>query len=1012
MFLPEFAIRRPVTTFMLICAITVFGIIGFLRLGVDQYPRVEFPVVTVTTLMEGASPEVMEETVTDIIEEEVATIEGIRNLSSISSHGASVIIVEFEMERDIDIAAQDVRDKVGAIINKLPEEAERPVVGKLDIAAQPVIWIAVYGDRPIVELTSYAEDVLKPKIETLKGVGSIILGGKRERTIRIWLDRTRLEAKNISVDEVISALKREHVEIPGGWLKSTDIEFSIKIAGEFKKVSEFNDLIVAYRDGYPIRLSDVGYAEDGLEDKRSLARYNGVPAVGLGIRKKPGANTVELARLVRERLAEIQPELPAGIRAEVAFDASTFIKDSMDEMEFALLVGGVLAMVVVFLFLRNLSATLITGITIPVAITGAFVFLYFMGFTLNTMTMLGLTLAIGLVIDDAIIVIESIYRKREEGLTSTEAARSGTQEIAFAAMAATFSLVAVFTPVAFMKGIVGSFFYEFGLTVAVAVLISLFVALTFTPMASSRFLKETRREGTLYKTIETLYRAIEAMYVRLLSVALSHRFTVVVLAVALFAGSLMLWKFIGKEFIPRHDQSRFMVRFETPVGSSIDYTDKKLRKNEDVVKALPEVEGFFGAIGIGESASVHKGFMFIRLLPKSERERSQHEVMAYLRERFNQEPGMRAFVEPLVFGFGARRGPPLEFIIKGPSIEGLNRYSQRIAERFSEIEGVVDVDTDFEMGLPELKININRERARELGVDTTTVATTIGTLIGGRDVVKYKEGGKQYDVRVKLLPTQRDTPSDIEGLFVKNREGVPVKLSNLVTIEESSAPSVINRRDRERSVTIFANTVGEKTLGSAIEDIKRIAEEVLPEGYTTRLGGRAELMMESVQSMLFAFFLAVLITYMVLASQFESFVHPFTVMLALPLSMVGALGLLWVTGNTINIYSLIGITLLVGLVTKNSILLVDYANRLRATGTPLYDAIKRAGSVRLRPILMTAFSTIFGVLPTAIGVGPGSEVRAPMAIATIGGLFASTLLTLVVVPVVYTIIDERRRKKA
>ena len=365
-----------------------------------------------------------------------------------------------------------------------------------------------------------------------------------------------------------------------------------------------------------------------------------------------------------------------------------------------------------------------------------------------------------------------------------------------------------------------------------------------------------------------------------------------------------------------------------------------------------------------------------------------------------------------MFGFGARRGPPLEFIIKGPSIEELNRYSQRIAERFSEIEGVVDVDTDFEMGLPELKININRERARELGVDTTTVATTIGTLIGGRDVVKYKEGGKQYDVRVKLLPTQRDTPSDIEGLFVKNREGVPVKLSNLVTIEESSAPSVINRRDRERSVTIFANTVGEKTLGSAIEDIKRIAEEVLPEGYTTRLGGRAELMMESVQSMLFAFFLAVLITYMVLASQFESFVHPFTVMLALPLSMVGALGLLWITGNTINIYSLIGITLLVGLVTKNSILLVDYANRLRATGTPLYDAIKRAGSVRLRPILMTAFSTIFGVLPTAIGVGPGSEVRAPMAIATIGGLFASTLLTLVVVPVVYTIIDERRRKKA
>ncbi len=1011
MFLPEFAIRRPVTTFMFICAITVFGIIGFLRLGIDQYPRVEFPVVTVTTLMEGASPEVMEETVTDIIEEEVATIEGIRNLSSISSHGASVIIVEFEMERDIDLATQDVRDKVGAIINRLPEEAERPVVGKLDITAQPVMWIAVYGSRPIVELTSYAEDVLKPRIETIKGVGSIILGGERKRTIRIWLDRTRLEAKNISVDEVVSALRREHVEVPGGWLKSSEVEFSIKIEGEFERVRDFNNLIIAYRDGYPIRLADVGYVEDGLEDRRTLARYNGMPAVGLGIRKKPGANTVELAQAVRERLKELQPELPAGIKAEVAFDASTFIKDSMDEMEFALIVGGVLAMVVVFLFLRNLSATIITGITIPVAITGTFVFLYFMGFTLNTMTMLGLTLAIGLVIDDAIIVIESIYRKKEEGLDRTESARWGTQEIAFAAMAATFSLTAVFTPVAFMKGIVGSFFYEFGLTVAVAVLISLFIALTFTPMASSRFLGETNRESTFHKTMDTFYRTIERLYMRVLCWALTHRLFVVLVALVLFTVSLVLWNLIGKEFIPGHDQSRFMVRFETPVGSSIDYTDRKLRRNEEIVSALPEVEGFLGAIGIGESTSVHKGLMFIRLVPKSERERSQHEVMSYLRERFNEEPGMRAFVEPLVFGFGARRGPPLEFIIKGPSIEGLGVYSRKIAERFSRIEGIVDVDTDFEMGLPELRVKIDRERARELGVDATTIANTIGTLIGGRDVVKYREGGKQYDVRVKLVSGQRDTPSDIERLFVKTPEGVPVKLSSLVTVEEGSAPSVINRRDRERSVTIFANTTGTKTLGSAIEDIKRIAEEVLPEGYTTRLGGRAELMVESIQSMLFAFFLAVLITYMVLASQFESFVHPFTVMLALPLSMVGALGLLWITDNTINIYSLIGITLLVGLVTKNSILLVDYANRLRTRGVSSFDAVKGAGSVRLRPILMTAFSTIFGVLPTAIGVGPGSEVRAPMAIATIGGLFASTLLTLVVVPVVYTIIDQLRRKE-
>ncbi len=1006
MILPEIAIRRPVTTFMMMAALLVFGLIGYTRLGVDQYPKVDFPVVTVTTVLEGASPEVIEENITDVIEEEVATIEGVRRLTSISSHGASVVTVEFNMDRDIDLAAQDVRDRVNRILRELPDDAEVPVVDKLDIQSQPIMWIAVSGRRPIQDVTGYADDVLKPRLETVKGVGSIILGGKRERAIRVWLDRDRLEAYGLTSGDVVAALRRENVEIPGGFIESRNVEFSVKTEGKFREVRSFEDLIVAYDKGSPVRIRDIGRVEDGLEDRRSLARYNGEPAVGLGVIKKSGANTVELARLIKEELARVQKDLPAGIKTEVAFDASVFIEDSIEEMEFALAFGGLLAAVVVFFFLRNPTATIITGTTIPLAIIGSFVFIYFMGFTMNTMTMLALTLAIGVVIDDAIVIVDNIHRHREKARDSIEAARNGTNEIAFAAVATTFALAAVFIPVAFMKGIVGRFFFEFGITVAVAVFLSTFIALTFTPMLSSRFLRPTRRDSRFFTTMESFYSRVEATYRRLLAWALTHRALVVTSAVVIFLGSLAIWVFIGKEFIPPEDQSRFIVRFETPIGSTMDYTDEKLRFNEAVLKDLPEIKSFFAAVGLGDASNVNKGLMFVRMVPKEERERSQSEVVAFLRRKLNSEPGLKVYVMPLGFGFGARRGTPLEFIVMGPSVEELDRLTTEITERFKRVPGIVGVHTDFDAGLPEIRVYIDRDRAADQGVDTTTLASTINTLIGGRDVTKYKEGGKRYDVRVKLVPSQRMTPQDIDKLHVRNRDGRLVRLSGMIRIEEGTAPSVINRYNRQRSVTIFANMEETKTLGSAIDDISRIAEDVLPEGYTTELGGRAEQFRESLEGMLLAFFLAVLITYMVLGSLFESFLHPFTVMLALPLSTVGALGGLWLTGNTINIYSLIGLTLLVGLVTKNSILLVDYTNTLRHRGLGMREAVLEAGPVRLRPILMTALSTIFGVLPTALGVGPGSESRAPMAIAIVGGLFSSTVLTLVVIPVVYTLFDD------
>ncbi len=1039
MFLSDFAIKKPVTTIMMMSALLVFGVIGFLRLGVDQFPKADFPIVTITTVYEGAGPEVVEENVTDVVEEEVATIEGVRNLTSVSSHGASVVTIEFDMSRDIDLAAQDVRDRIAGAAKKLPLDADPPVINKLDMQAQPIMWVAVSGKRPIEQVTAFAEDVMKLRLETLKGVGAIVVGGRRERTVRVWLDRDRLEARGVTAADVVRALGRENVEVPGGWLKSKDVEFSVKIEGEFTDVGSFNELIINKTTGtgtttascYHVRLRDVGFVEDGLEDERSLARYNGEAAVGLGIRKKSGANTVELAGLIKKELDLARPDLPEGLKLDVAFDSSVFITESMSEMQFALVFGGLLTALIVFLFLRSLSATFITAVTIPLSIIGTFVFIYFLGFTLNTMTMLALTLAIGIVIDDAIVIIDNIHRHgRHQGATDSAdagsdsgvsiehnsrgsliaAARSGTQEIAFAVIATTLTLAAVFIPVAFMKGVIGRFFFEFGITVSVAVFLSTFIALTFTPMMASRFMKvdagATKQHGRFYNVMENIYSTLESFYSRSLSRALDHRLLVVVIALFVFGSSLLVWNMLGKEFMPPEDQSRFFVSFSTPEGSSIDYTEKKLAYNESVLKNTPEIRSFFGAIGLGDSGSVNKGIMFVRMHPKHERKRSQSEVIGALRGAFGAEPGQRAFPMALASGFGAGRGAPLQFIIKGPSIGELKKYSDLIAERFSKVPGIVDVDTDFDLGLPELKVYIDRDRAADLGVDTTTVAETINTLIGGRDVTTFKQGGKRYDVRVKLISSQRSLPSDIERLFIRNSEGRPVKLSSVVEVAEGVGPSVINRKDRERSITVTANMEPGKPLGSAITDITDIAREVLPDGYTTKLGGSADMFKESIISMLVAFLLAVIVTYMVLASQFESLLHPFTVMLALPLSIAGALFALWVSGSTVNIYSLIGLTLLIGLVTKNSILLIDYTNILRSRGHEVRSAVLNAGPVRLRPILMTAMSTICGVLPTAIGIGPGSESRAPMAIAVIGGLLVSTLLTLFVVPVVYTLLDD------
>ena len=698
--LSNFSIARPVTTTMIMSAIFVFGLIGYSRLGVDQFPKVEFPVITITTVLPGAGPEVIEDNVTEIIEDQVATIEGVKKLTSISSHGASIVMAEFELDVDIDTAAQDVRSRVGGAIRKLPDDAEYPDVRKVDTDARPIMWVAVSGDRPIQEVSHFAKEILKPRLETIQGVGAILVGGRRDRVIRVWLDRSKMEALSVTAPEIVSALQRENVEGAGGWLESRDREFNITTKGEFETVSAFKNLIIVYREAGPIKLGDIARIEDGLEDKRSLARYSGNPSAGLGIKKKPGSNTIEVAQKVIERIEEARADLPHGLELNIAYDSSIYVQDSMDEMEFALIFGGILAGFVVFCFLRSGTSTLITGITIPLSIVATFLWIYALGFTLNTMTMLALTLAIGIVIDDSIIVLENIFRHRTEGASLLDAAREGTSEIAFAAIASTLALVAVFIPVALMSGITGRFFYEFGITAAIATCISTFIALTLTPMLCSKFLKIKKKPGKFFVKSEEFYKYLELKYKIILNLAMERRRLTVFVAIGIFIASLFIWPFIGKEFIPKEDQSRMMISFQTPVGSTIDYTDSKLRVNEKVLLETEGIRGFFAAIGLGGSSTVNKGIMFVRLKDKNDRDESQAEIVGYVRRELSKEPGVKAFVQGGSTSFGGRRGAPFQFIIKGPDMVSLNKYATVMVEEFKEIEGIIS-DHLFSVGFPQ-----------------------------------------------------------------------------------------------------------------------------------------------------------------------------------------------------------------------------------------------------------------------------------------------------------------------
>lgn len=1032
MWLADTSVKRPVFATMVIMALVVLGIVSYPSIGVDLFPKIDFPIVTITTTLKGASPDVMDVDVTDRIEGAVNTINGVKSITSTSYESMSRTTIEFVLERNIDQAVQDVREKVSGIRNKLPADIEEPRIAKVDPDASPILFLNLSGNRSVRDLSTYADEVLKEQLQRINGVGDVIFYGLRLRQVRIWLDAAKMQAYQVSPGDVVSALKRENIELPGGRIETQTKEYTVRIKGEFAKIPDFNDLIISYYKGAPVRVRDIGRAEDGMEEKRSLARFNLIPAVGMAIQKQSGTNTVEVANRVKLDVERINKTLPPGMKVNIAMDQSLFVVRSITEVQFHLIIGSIFAILAVFIFLKNIRTTLISAVALPVSVISTFALINAFGFTFNNMTMLALSLSVGLLIDDAIIVIENIYRHVEEGMAPREAATFGTSEIGLAVMATTFAIVGIFLPVAFMKGIIGRFFLQFALTIIFAILVSLLVSFTLTPMMASIFLKSHKKsipnplaagisgssgkEGKKHiwtkigDRMEHYYKKLESFYRTALEFTLGYRKTVLVAALIIFVLSLGLTAFIGKEFTPPEDQGVFMIRMEAPIDYSVDQIEKYLGKTEALMQEIPEIKSVYYVQGYGGYAN--RALMILNLHPKAERKRNQEELKKIARIKLRQIPGLKVSAEDISVVGGGIRNVPIQYSIRGQDLPALQKYAKQITAEFSRLPGIVDVDTSLEVGKPEFKVYIDRDRAANLGVDVATVAEAINLLISGElDIARYKDEqkGKRYDLRVRLNPQDRESIGGLQRISVRARDGKLVELANVVKVEEGTGPSVINRVDRQRAITIFASLEG-KPLGQAKDELDSIAGKILPSDYLPKYQGMADTMQESFGYLLFALMLGVIMAYMILAAQFESFVHPVTVLLSLPLSFVGAFGALFITGKTLNVFSFIGLILLMGLVKKNAILLVDYTNVLRGRGMSRREAILQAGPVRMRPILMTTFAMVFGMLPIALGVGEGAETRSPMGISVIGGLLTSLVLTLIVIPSAYDIFDDWKEK--
>jgi HAE1 family hydrophobic/amphiphilic exporter-1 len=1015
MWLAEVSIRRPVFAWMLMAAIVTLGWIALGRLGVDLFPNVQFPVITVTTVLQGAGPETIESEITEIVEEHVNAVAGIHNLMSISSEGVSQVFVWFELEVDPDVAAQAVRDKVAVARQELPFDAETPLVDKLDPDATPILAVMIAGDQPVGELTRFADDVVKERLQRVMGVGSVSRVGGREREVRVWLDGARLRAYGLTADDVVQALRAEHAEIPGGRLETggRTAEFAFKTRGEVESVAEFGELVIAWREGTgPVRVRDVARVEDGLEDERTYAELDGVPGVSLLVRRQSGRNTVEVARAVVAEVDALRRDAPPGVRIEVAQDVSRFIETSVRDVASDMVLGGILAIAVTAAFLLSGRATLIVSAAIPASVIGSFFLFYAAGFTLNILTLMALSVSTGILVDDAIVVLENVHRHLEQGESPMEAALRGTAEVGSAVMAATLSIFAVFVPIAFMQGMVGRFFFEYGLTVVFAVAVSLLVALTLTPSLCARLLRRdsANQHGRLYRAFDQGYVAMEHAYRWLLEHAMRHRMVVMGLALASVLVAIPLARSIPLEFSGRVDRSEFEARLEMPLGTGIEETKRATREASAAIGALPEVRKVFSRIGAGSRARVDQAELYVQLTGKHDRERDMFEVMdearAVIARAVPEAKRVGAHEIPWVSG-GGMASYHVHYSIEGPQLAELESRSEAIAERLRADPIFTDVRSSYESGRPEVQAAVDRRRAADLGVSLRSLASTLRTLIGGVDAVSYQEDGQRFDVRAQLEPDQRDELSKLGLLQVRARDGSLVDFASVARLEVGSGPVQIDREDRSRKVDVFANARAGVALGTATERVDAIVAEVgLPPGYAGHHRGMAERMRESADAVKFAFVLALVALYMVLASQFDSFVQPVITMLTAPLSFVGAFIALALSGADMSLFAQIAFVALMGLVMKNGILLVDYANQIRERAGSARSAMLEAGPVRLRPVLMTAFSTVFGMIPVAISSADGAEWRNPMGILGVGGMLSSTLLTLVVVPVVYTLVDD------
>jgi HAE1 family hydrophobic/amphiphilic exporter-1 len=1029
--LAEICVRRPVFATMIILSLTVVGIFSYKSLGVDLFPKIDLPTITVTVVNPGASPQEIETEITDKIEGAVNTISAIDELRSTSVEGVSQVFITFLLEKDPNVAAQEVRNKIDLIVNDLPVTAEQPIVQKLDTDAAPVVRIAVSAPRSPREVTDVADKKIKQQIESINGVGQVTIIGGRTREIQVWVDPDKLRAFNITVAQVADAVRAQNMEVPGGRIDEGTRELTVRTMGRIVQPSDFNELVVGNRGTYSVKLSDVGYAEDGAEEARTEARLNGQPAVTLVVSKQSGQNTVAVADAVKERLTEIQSSLPPSFKTQVVGDQSIFIKASIESIQRHLIEGSILAAIVVFLFLWSFRSTLIAALAIPTSLIATFGLMAAMGFTLNQITMLALTLMVGIVIDDAIVVLENIFRFIEEkGMPSFQAAIEGTKEIGMAVTATTLSLLAVFLPVGFMGGIVGRFMSSFGLTSSFAIAVSLLVSFTLTPMLAARLIKRSNdaEEGPFERRTEPadhgskesrFYRPIDRAYTRMLTWSMAHRWVVVTACAIVIVSILPLFTLVGKNFLPVDDQSQFEVSVRAPEGSTLVATSSLAERVAADIRKMPGVTDTLTTIGGGAQEQVNVASIYVKLQPLEQRSVSQSDLMVKARNEIlpkylKEFPGqLRTSVQPVAaISGGGFRNADIQYVIGGPDLEKLTKYSEALLAKMKTIPDVVDADSSLVTGKPELRVVIDRARAADLGVRVSDIAQALNTLVAGQKVSTFNAGTDQYNVRVRAIGQFRSSVEGLKQMIVSSSKIGWVSLDNLVRIEEGTGPSAIDRLNRERQVTLLANVKPGGSQADVISKMNAFVKEVgIDPTYKTGLAGRSKELGRAGYYFMLAFVLSFVFMYMVLAAQFESFIHPITILLTLPLAIPFGILALLLTGQTVNIFSGLGLLLLFGVVKKNAILQIDHTNQLRARGMERLEAIVRANRDRLRPILMTTIALVAGMLPLTISSGPGSGTNRSIGVLVVGGQSLCLLLTLLAVPVFYSLFDDLGRSR-